>query len=384
MDPVIRLLRDLISIDSVNPSLVPGGAGEAAVAARVAVELRAAGIDVETTDVAPERPNVVGVVEGRSAGRTLMLCGHTDTVGVEGMTAPFDPVERDGRLYGRGSQDMKGGLAAMVDAATQVARNGGLAAGRLEVAAVADEEHASAGAEALVAEHAADGAVVTEPTDLRLATSHKGFEWVEVDARGRAAHGSRPNDGKDAILHMGRVLGRLEAVEKALQTSPTDPRLGRASLHASTIHGGQALSVYPDRCVLRVERRTVTGEAPDVGLQEVRAVLSALGREDAAFEASARQLMTRPPHQVPDDHPVCRALLHVLRRRGFDGAPTGTSFWTDAAILGRAGTPAALFGPTGAGLHGPEEHVEIDSVRTCRDVLVELIRAFCGSAPSRP
>ena len=91
--------------------------------------------------------------------------------------------------------------------------------------------------------------------------------------------------------------------------------------------------------------------------------------------------MTRPPHQIPDDHPVCRALLHVLRRRGLDGAPTGTSFWTDAAILGRAGTPAALFGPTGAGLHGPEEHVEIDSVRTCRDVLVELIRAFCGSAP---
>ena len=381
MDPVIRLLRDLIAIDSVNPSLVPGGAGEASVAALVATELRAAGIDVETTDVAPGRPNVVGIIEGRAPGRALMLCGHTDTVGVEGMTAPFDPVERDGRLYGRGSQDMKGGVAAMIDAATRVARNGGLAGGRLVVAAVADEEHASAGAEALVAEHATDGAVVTEPTDLRLATTHKGFEWVEVDARGRAAHGSRPNDGKDAILHMGRVLGRLEAVEKALQTGPTHPRLGRASLHASTIHGGQALSVYPDRCVLRVERRTVTGEAPDVGLQEVRAVLSALGREDAEFEASARQLMTRPPHQIPDDYPVCRALLHVLRRRGLDGAPTGTSFWTDAAILGRAGTPAALFGPTGAGLHGPEEHVEIDSVRTCRDVLVELIRAFCGSAP---
>lgn len=381
MDPVIRLLRDLVAIDSVNPSLVPGGAGEAAVAALVAAGLRAAGIDVETTDVAPGRPNVVGVVEGRKPGRALMLCGHTDTVGVEGMTAPFDPVERDGRLYGRGSQDMKGGVAAMIDAATRVARNGGLAAGRLVVAAVADEEHASAGAEALVAEHAADGAVVTEPTDLRLATTHKGFEWVEVDARGRAAHGSRPNDGKDAILHMGRVLGRLETVEKALQTGPTDPRLGRASLHASTIHGGQALSVYPDRCVLRVERRTVAGEAPDVGLREVQAILSALGREDAEFEASARQLMTRPPHQVPDDHPVCRALSHVLRRRGLDRAPTGTSFWTDAAILGRAGTPAALFGPTGAGLHGPEEYVEIDSVRACRDVLVELIRAFCGSAP---
>ena len=379
MDPVIRLLRDLIAIDSVNPSLVPGGAGEAAVAARVAAELRAAAIDVETTAVAPGRPNVVGVAEGRKPGRTLMLCGHTDTVGVEGMTAPFDPVERDGRLYGRGSQDMKGGVAAMIDAAIQVARNGGLAAGRLVVAAVADEEHASAGAEALVAEHAADGAVVTEPTDLRLATTHKGFEWVEVEARGRAAHGSRPNDGRDAILLMGRVLGRLEAIKNALKTGPTHPRLGRASLHASTIHGGQALSVYPDRCVLRVERRTVTGEAPDVGLKEVRAVLSVLGREDAEFEASARQLLTRPPHEIGVDHAICGALGQILRERALDAAPTGTSFWTDAAILGRAGTPAALFGPTGAGLHSPEEYVETDSVLTCRDVLVELIRTFCGS-----
>ena len=180
MDAVIGLLRDLIAIDSVNPSLVPGGAGEAGVAERIASALSAAGIDVEVTEVAPGRPNVVGVVEGRSPSRALMLCGHMDTVGVEGMTAPFDPVVRGGRLYGRGSQDMKGGVAAMIDAATGIVRRGGLARGRLIVAAVADEEHASAGAEALVAAHTADGAVVTEPTDLRLATTHKGFEWVEV------------------------------------------------------------------------------------------------------------------------------------------------------------------------------------------------------------
>ena len=377
MDSVIRLLRDLIAIDSVNPALVPGGAGEGAVAERVAAALRAAGIDVEVTEVAPGRPNVVGVIEGRAPGRTLMLCGHMDTVGVEGMAAPFDPIARDGRLYGRGSQDMKSGLAALVDAATAVARRGGLAAGRLIAAAVVDEEHASAGAEALVKAHTADGAVVTEPTDLRMATAHKGFEWVEVETRGRAAHGSRPEHGRDAILHMGRVLGRLEAVEAGLRAGPTHPRLGRASLHASTIHGGQAFSVYPDRCVLGVERRTVTGEASDIGLTEVRAALSALGRDDARFDAVARQVLTRPPHEIADDHPLCRALTEVLRRRGLEVAPTGMSFWTDAAILGRAGTPAVLFGPTGAGLHGPQEYVEIDSVRQCRDALIEVTRAFC-------
>ena len=377
MDPAIALLRDLIAIDSVNPSLVPGGAGEAAVADRVAAALRGGGIDVELMDVAPDRPNVVGMVEGRAPGRSLMLCGHTDTVGVEGMTAPFDPVIGDGRLYGRGSQDMKSGVAAMVDAAVRMARNGGLPRGRLVVAAVADEEHASAGAEALVEVHSADGAVVTEPTNLRVATAHKGFEWVEVETRGRAAHGSRPDDGRDAILDMGRVLGRLETVEAGFAAGRTHPRLGRASLHASTIHGGQALSVYPDRCVLGVERRTLAGEAGDVGLSEVRRALSALAREDGDFDASARQLLTRPPHEIADDHPLCGELRQILRRRGLDDAPTGMSFWTDAAILGRAGTPAVLFGPTGAGLHGLEEYVEVDSVGVCRDALVDLIRAFC-------
>ena len=377
LDSVIHLLRELVAIDSVNPSLIPGGAGEADVAARIAAALQAAGVDVELTDVAPGRPNIVGVVEGRAPGRTLMLCGHTDTVGVEGMTAPFDPAVRDGRLYGRGSQDMKSGVAAMVDAAILVARDGGLPRGRLVVAAVADEEHASAGAEALVNVHSADGAVVTEPTDLRVATAHKGFEWVEVETRGRAAHGSRPADGRDAILHMGRVLGRLEAIEAGLKSGLTHPRLGRASLHASTVHGGQALSVYPDRCVLGVERRTLTGEPSEVGLREVQEALTALAQEDGDFDASARQLLTRPPHEIADDHPVCRELRQSLGRRGLDANPTGMSFWTDAAILGREGTPTVLFGPTGAGLHGSEEYVEIDSVCVCRDVLVEVIRAFC-------
>ena len=377
MDPAIRLLRDLVAIDSVNPSLVPGASGEAVIAERIAVALRAAGLAVRVTRGATGRPNVVGVLEGRAPGRALMLCGHMDTVGVEGMTAPFDPVERDGRLYGRGAQDMKGGLAAMIDAAARLAADGGLETGRLIVAAVADEEHASLGAEALVREHTADGAVVTEPTDLAVATGHKGFEWVEVETRGRAAHGSRPAEGRDAILHMGRVLARLEAISAGLMTRPGHPLLGTASLHASTIGGGRELSVYPDRCCLRVERRTLTGEPPDVGLTEVQTALVELGREDAEFEASVRQLFSRPAYEIPADHPMCQALVQVLRRRGGDTAPTGMSFWTDAAILAQAGTPAVLFGPRGAGLHGREEFVEIESVIVCRDTLVELAREFC-------
>ena len=249
MDPVLQLLRDLIAIDSVNPSLVPGAAGEATVAERIGVVLEAAGLDVRVIEVAQGRPNVVGVLEGRAPGRALMLCGHMDTVGVEGMRAPFDPVERDGRLYGRGAQDMKGGLAAMIDAAARLAAAGGLETGRLIVAGVADEEYASLGADALVTEYTADGAVVTEPTDLTVATGHKGFEWVEVETRGRAAHGSRPDDGRDAILGMGRVLARLEAINTGLLAGPGHRLLGTASLHASTISGGASSVSTPTGAV---------------------------------------------------------------------------------------------------------------------------------------
>lgn len=379
-DPVLALLRDLVAIDSVNPVLAPGGGGEAAVAEHAAGVMRRAGLDVAVTDAAPGRPNVVGVLEGRAPGRALMWCGHLDTVGVDGMRQPFTPVVREGRLYGRGAQDMKSGVAAMIDAAARLAVGGGLPAGRLVVAAVADEEHASLGADALVRDHAADGAVVTEPTDLRMATCHKGFEWVEVETRGRAAHGSRPADGRDAILRMGRVLARLEAVGARLAAGPAHPLLGPASLHASTVSGGRELSVYPDRCRLSFERRTLVGEPPDVGLAEAQGILDALAREDGEFEGSARPIFARPAHELPVDHPLCRTLAGVLLRRGEAADPVGMSFWTDAAVLTAAGTPAVLFGPRGAGLHGREEYVEIDSVLACRDMLIDLARDFCRAS----
>jgi acetylornithine deacetylase len=376
-DSTIKLLRDIIAIDSVNPSLVPGGVGEDGVAHRLADELRAIGLDVSLSEVSPGRSNVVGVLEGRASGKSLMYCGHLDTVGVEGMKAPFDPVERGGRIYGRGSQDMKGGLAAMIGAARKLADSGGLAAGRLIIAGVIDEEYASLGAEALVKDWRADAAVIGEPTDMVVAIGHKGFSWVEVTTHGRAAHGSRPGEGRDAILRMGRVLSSLQALDHRLQSRTPHPVLGTGSLHASFITGGRELSTYPDRCILQMERRTVSGEAEDVALKEVEEILSGLRDEDPEFTADVRLLFVRPPYETPSEHHLPHLIETRVARAGRKTHRSGMSFWTDAAILGHAGIPSVVFGPGGAGLHGLEEYVLADEVLACRDVLADLAGDFC-------
>jgi len=377
VDPAIRLLRELVAINSVNPTLVAGAPGEAEIADAVGAAMRRAGLDVQSQQVAPGRPNTIGVLEGRRRGRTLMFCGHVDTVGVADMAQPFTPIERDGRLYARGAQDMKSGVAAMIDAARAVAESGGLAAGRLVVAAVVDEEHSSIGADALVANWHADAGVVTEPTSLEITVGHKGFAWVEIEVLGKAAHGSRPSEGEDAIFRIGRVLQRLERLDRELQSRPPHALLGVGSLHASIIEGGRELSSYPDRARLQMERRTLPAEAGVQAFVEVESILADLRREDPTFRASARAMFSRPAYELPADHELPQTLAVVVRDAG--GAPRtgGASFWTDAAVLGHAGIPSVLFGPGGAGLHSTEEYVNIRDVMWCRDVLAELARRFC-------
>ena len=370
-DPCIALLEELVSIDSVNPSLVEGAAGEAAIAEHLAAHMRQLGLQVHRQTAAPDRANVIGVLETGVPGPSLMFCGHMDTVGVEGMAAPFAPVIRDGRLHGRGSQDMKGGIAAMIDAA-RVLQARSPSRGRLILAVVVDEEYASLGADTLVRDWRADAAVVTEPTDLQIGIGHKGFAWFDVETRGRAAHGSRPRDGRDAIFRMGRVLQRLEALDRDLQSRPAHPILGTASLHASIIEGGREWSVYPDACRLSLERRTVIGESAASGAEELRRILDDLKAEDAEFDASLETVFSRPPYETPQGHAITGRLQHCANAAGVPAHPVGMSFWTDAAVLGEAGIPSVLFGPGGAGLHSTEEYVQIDEVVVCRNVLASL------------
>ena len=363
-----RLTADLGAIDSVNPSLVSGGAGEAAIARFVAAWLKAAGLEVTVDEVAPGRPNVVGVARGRGGGRTLLLTGHTDTVGTAGMERPLDARVDGDRLYGRGAYDMKAGLAAAMAAGAAAARAD--LAGDVVVAAVVDEELGSLGTEALVRTVRADAAIVPEPTDLRVAVAHRGFAGFRIETAGVAAHGSRPDLGVDAIALMGPVLVELSALDARLRERDPHPLLGTASLHASLIEGGQELSSYPARCVVSGERRTLPGESVDDVERELR---DALTRAGTGGELSP--LVSRDPYELDPGAEIARLVAERA-----DAPIGGAPYWTDAALLGAAGIPSVLYGPSGEGAHAVVEWVDLPSVERVRDVLLDVATAFCGSA----
>ena len=371
------LVSRLVAIDSVNPDLVAGGAGEGEIARFVAEWLEAAGLEVSLDEVGPGRANVVAVARGQGGGRSLLLNGHLDTVGVVGMERPFEPYIEDGRLYGRGAYDMKASVAAMMVTAARV-RELGLA-GDLIVSIVADEEVASIGSEAVARAWRADASIVTEPTELAVAIAHRGFVWLDVETTGRAAHGSRPELGIDAIAKMGRVLVGLEELDRALRASPSHGLLGSGSLHASLIEGGQELSSYPDRCRLQMERRTIPGETPDSVVQEVREVIERASSTDPDLRAHATLTFVREPFEVAEDEAIVQAVGRAGEKvLGKAPERIGVPFWTDAAVFAAAGIPTVLFGPAGAGAHAVVEWVDLDSVERCAEVLLATAEDFCG------
>lgn len=374
----VALTAALVAVDSRNPSLVPGGPGEGACAALLADVLRAWGFEVSTHDTAPGRPNVVARL-GPRGGASLLFNGHLDVVGTDGMVhPPFDPVIADGRLYGRGSCDMKAGVAAMCAAAWRAARSPGGLAAEVIVAAVTDEEYASIGTAALVASGVrADAAIVTEPTRCAINPAHKGFAWHELRFRGRAAHGSRWDLGVDAIRHAGLVLAELDRLDREELPARTHPLLGRGSLHASRITGGEGWSTYPAECTLHVERRTLPGESAETARQELAAAIAAARRVAPTLDATIVAGASQGPSDVPTDAPVVRALAAALAaaRDGAAGGAVieGMSAWTDCALLNAAGIPAVCFGPGDIGLaHAAEEYVPLAEIALATDVLTRV------------
>jgi len=381
------LLSRLVSIDSVNPDLVPGARGEADIAAFVAQWLREQGLEVRLQDTGHTgRPNVIATVHGSAGhgrgGKCVLLNAHMDTVGVAGMSSPFQPEVRDGKLYARGALDTKGALAAFMCAAVDVLRLP--LHGDVVLTAVADEEYASAGTEAVVRELSgdrlrADAAIVGEPTGLKIVTEHKGFVWLEIETAGVAAHGSLPAAGVDAIAAMGDVLVGLQLESERLARTLPHHSLGPGSIHASLISGGQELSSYPASCLLRLERRTVPGETPETVERELGAVLQRIRDARPDFRATLRRTFHRNPMEADRGSPVAAALASSVAR--VTGAPAGfagMSGWLDSALLDGAGIPTAVIGPAGEGLHGVQEWVSLESVRACREIVRGALEELCA------
>ena len=375
---MVRTLTDLVRINSINPTLVPGGAGEAEIGEYVEEALDRAGLDVRKIESEPGRPSIVGVLEGERKGRSLMLNAHYDTVGVDGMPEPFSAAIRDGKLYGRGAYDMKGSLAACMTAAKALADSGALAAGSVVVAAVADEEYGSIGTTAVIPECKTDGAIVTEPTALNVCLAHKGYLWIEVETQGRAAHGSRFQEGIDANMRMGRFLVALEKLERELRGRTGHALVGPPSLHAAMVAGGTGLSTYAASCRLQIERRTVPGETQAQAVREIQEIADKLATADPAFHATVRCFFAREPFEALPDERIVRAVDRAAEEvLGRKPAHFGDTPWMDAALLSAAGTETVVIGPRGAGAHAAEEWVDIESVAQLADILVRAALNYC-------
>jgi len=355
---VIELTSQLVAIDSVNPALVPGGAGEGEIARFVVAWADANGLAADVLEATPGRPSVVVRKRDPAPGRTLMLCAHLDTVGVEGMNDPHTPRIEGDRLYGRGAYDMKSGLASALIACRD-------APGDVLVAAVADEEHASLGVQEVLAAHTADAAIVTEPTELELVVAHKGFVWIEIEVEGRAAHGSRHEEGIDAIVDAGPILTGIGELDAALAAN-SHPLLGRGSVHASLIRGGAEMSSYPASCTIGLERRTLPGETSAQVEAEIERLIEGT--------ATQRTLLVREPFAVDPDAPIVRALAEAA------GGPTlaGAPYWADAAFIAAAGIPTVMFGAGGTGAHAVEEWVSVADAVTVTRTLIAAAQRICG------
>ena len=378
MSEVIELLAKLVAIDSVNPDLVPGGVGEAKVAAFVETWFSARGFAIERLEPKPGRPSIVATAKGSGGGRSLMFNGHLDVVGVTGYVGdPFEPRIEGGRLYGRGSIDMKAGVAAMMVAAARAKAKG--CKGEILVACVADEEFGSLGSTAVAEKYRPDAVIVTEPTDMVPVVTHKGYATFDIHIEGKAAHGSRPDLGIDAIAKAGHFLVALEAYGKRLAQGQGVPLLGPGSVHASMIWGGQEMSSYPAACTVQLERRTVPGETAGTVEQDLHKILADLTVNVPDFRASLVRQLCRDPLVNTKDTPIILALEKAASAH--HGRPTkrsGIAFWTDAALFSDKGIPALVFGPIGEGLHSKTEWADIASVEACAGILEATALAFCN------
>lgn len=378
-EETIDIMKSLIRINSVNPD-VGDGPGEADIAREVESLLRRAGLDVETQGVKGDRYNVIGILRGHCSERRLMLNGHMDTVGVTNMEVePFEPLAKNGLIFGRGSCDMKGGLAAMISAAKAVASSSRRLKGDLYFAAVVDEEYNSLGSERVLDDYPVDGVIVCEPTEMNVGIAHMGFAWIELETLGKAAHGSVVEEGHDAIVDMARVIEEIETLETR-DRRRSHNLLGTPKFHTSKIVGGKDWSTVPDHCKLMVERRTLPGETSIDVLEEIRTAIAMAKARFPEISVESKLNFERTPLESSLEEDVAQTLAKAIESVTGAGAKfVGLPYWSDASIFStRGGIPSALFGPGSIKqAHSVVEHVPIEEVKMSARILADAAIRYC-------
>jgi len=374
-ETLVRLVR----INSINPTLAAGAPGEHEIARFIAGSLESIGLDIEILEPEPGRTSVLGRLQGTGGGRSLMLNAHSDTVDVPGMAEPFSGDIRDGRVYGRGSFDMKGSLAACMAAAKALVDGEVRLRGDVLVAAVADEEYGSLGTSDLLRRVRVDGAIVTEPTALEICLAHKGYLWIEVTVTGRAAHGSKFDLGIDANMKMGQFLAGLGVLERDLRSRQPHPLVGPPSLHAAMLSGGTGLSTYAASSTVKIERRTIPGETEAQAVGEIQSIVDLLAAEDPDFHAAVHSFFVRNPFEVAPEVRIVQAVDRAAAKvRGKPAAHIGDTPWMDAALLQEAGVETVVCGAAGAGAHSDVEWVDLESVVQLARILAEAAIDYCA------
>ncbi|MCX6890788.1 MAG: M20 family metallopeptidase [Verrucomicrobia bacterium] len=370
-----KLLRELIALPSVNPAFLPAQdprAGEQRVADFLAATAAQAGLDVEFQPVAAGRSNLLARLSPRGKVRQrLLLAPHMDTVNAA--DGQFVPVKRGGRLHGRGACDTKGSVAAMLTALCELAGAGQRPADtEIVFAALVDEEHGQAGSRALVAGGLrASLAIVGEPTCLQVVSAHKGTLWMKLETRGKSAHGSWPELGRNAVHEMARVVDLLETTYARELRRRRHPLLGCATVSVGAIRGGTQPNIVPDRCTILIDRRTLPGETEAGVRRELDAVLR---RKNLAVVYVHDKLPHCPPMETDPRLPLVARFLNSVGQR----KAAGVRYFCDASVLGHGGIPSVVFGPGDiAQAHTADEWISLSSLERGKDLLLQFLQSFC-------
>ncbi len=376
--------RELIAIPSVNPfapgETPPEGEREQEIAQRYGEMLGEVGCEVRLETVSPGRPNVVGSLKGSKPGPTVLLAGHLDTVGVTGYDDPFEARVTDGRIYGRGSCDMKAALAAFVEVGRLLHRGGCDFAGELLIAGIADEEDRMAGsAHWAQVGPVPDYAIVGEPSSLVVCPAHKGQLGMHIRTFGKAVHSSLRSQGVNAIEKMAEVIAAFSTYNDELTARTPHELVGHGTFSIGVINGGEIMSTVPDRCEIEVDRRMIPGETVDQVEAEYRAIIEPLAEADPSFRY---ELDGPTMHAAPLDTKLDSAVVTAigLQFESVTGRPAIIEAFTGSTDAPNFGCPSVIFGPGSlAQAHSLDEFVSIDELVTATQVYLKTVQQLLAS-----